>query len=73
MMDCDNYIITMEDKGWAPSLNQRVLESGMDQECAERAAEVAARISVTRGRRAVVTFDDGREVAFGDQPRSAFS
>jgi hypothetical protein len=40
----------------------------MDQECAERAAEVAARISVERGRRAVVTFDDGREVAFGVQP-----
>jgi hypothetical protein len=70
-MDCDNYNVTVEEEGWALSLNQHVLGSGMDQECAERAAEVAARISVERGRRAVVTFDDGREIAFGvEAPRT---
>ena len=65
-MNCDRYSLTVENEGWALSLNHQVLESGMDQACAERAAEVAARLSVQRGRTAVVTFDDGREVAFGD-------
>lgn len=64
-MDCDKYKITVQEEGWALSLNRQVLGSGMDQESAERAAEVAARLSVERGRRAAVTFDDGREVAFG--------
>ena len=68
-MDPDNYTITVEEEGWALRLNQQVLGSGMDQDSAERAAEVAARLSVERGRRAVVTFDDGREVAFAVQPR----
>ena len=70
-MDCDNYTLTVESEGWALSLNEQVLGSGMDQECAERAAEVAARLSVQRGRTAVVTFEDGREVAFGDARAAA--
>jgi hypothetical protein len=57
-LECDNYIVALEEEGWALRLNEHVLGSGMDQECARRAATVAARISRKRGRKAVVSFDD---------------
>lgn len=69
--DCDTYNITLSEDGWALSLNQQLLGSGMDQERAERAAEVAARLSVRRGRNVVVSFDDGREVALGGAPQAS--
>jgi|tagenome__1003787_1003787.scaffolds.fasta_scaffold20503266_2 hypothetical protein len=57
-MECDNYTVTLEEEGWSLRLNEHVLGSGMDQECAQRAATVAARISRRRGRKVVVSFDD---------------
>jgi hypothetical protein len=56
--ECDNYTVAMEEEGWSLRLNEHVLGSGMDQESAQRAAAVAARISRERGRKVVVSFDD---------------
>jgi hypothetical protein len=62
-MEYDTYTVTLEDEGWALRLNEQVLGSGMDQECAQRAATVAARISCERGRKVIVSFDDSFDVA----------
>jgi hypothetical protein len=53
-MDCDIYSVTLRDDGWALVLNEQDIAAGMEQDCAERAAAVAARFSERRGRIAFV-------------------
>jgi hypothetical protein len=54
-MDHDIFSVTLSDDGWAVVMNELVLASGMNQERAERAVIVAARLAVNRGRTALVT------------------